>query len=153
MLTTTYSIRDVGAEELLDQAHDLLVLHREELTTDKDLMVLNPHREGYLALEQAGALIVLGAYAGDELIGYSANIIGPNLHYGNLLMCQNDVLFIHPEHRGTSIGIRLIRETEERARLVGCNLMLWHAKPHTALDAILPRLGCKVQDVIWSKVL
>jgi predicted GNAT superfamily acetyltransferase len=153
MLTHTYSIREVGALELLNEAHDLLVLHREELTTDKELMVLDPHREGYAALDNAGAMIILAAYAGEELIGYSANILGPNLHYASVMMCQNDVLFIHPEHRGTSIGIRLIQQTEDLARLKGCNLMLWHAKPRTALDAILPRLGCRVQDVIWSKAL
>lgn len=147
-------IRDMTAEELLDAGMVLFAQHREELTTDKALMVLNPCREIYLHIDSHGGMISLGAFTDDgALIGYSANTIGPNLHYADLLMYANDVLFVMPEHRGTSAGIRLIRETEARAKARGCQLMLWHAKPGTALDCLLPRMGCRVQDIIHSKVL
>jgi predicted GNAT superfamily acetyltransferase len=149
-----FTIRKMSAEQLLDEGMELFARHREELTTNKALMVLNPHRQAYLNADAAGAMIVLGAFDGaGELVGYSANLIAPNLHYADLLMCQNDVLFVVHKHRGTSIGVRLIRETEAQAALAGCRLMLWHAKPGTPLDRLLPRMGCKVQDIIHSKVL
>lgn len=154
MLTQAYQIREVDPLYLLNDGHDLFVEHREELTTNKDLMVLKPFAAGYQALAEAGALLVLAAYGpNDELIGYSANVIAPNMHYSDLIVCQNDVLFISKAHRGSTVGIRLIRETEIEAARRGCRMMLWHAKPDTALDSILPRLGCKVQDVIYSKVI
>ena len=140
--------------EFFAQAMPLLALHREELTTNKELMVLNPLRSAYEEIEARGGLLLLGAFDGaGALVGYSAGIIAPNLHYADVLMCQNDVLFVLPDHRGTSLGIRLIRETEAYAVALGCHLALWHAKPDTALNDIMPRMGCRVQDVMWSKVL
>jgi hypothetical protein len=32
-------------------------------------------------------------------------------------------------------------------------MMLWHAKPDTPFAALLPRVGCKLQDLIFSEVL
>lgn len=154
MPQSAYTIRNMSAGELLDAGMGLFARHREELTTNKELMALKPLRGFYVHADAAGAMIILGAYTADgELIGYSANLISPNPHYADVIQCQNDVLFIAPEHRGTSIGIRLIDATESCARERSCHLMLWHAKPGTALDRVLPRQGCRVQDIIYSKVL
>lgn len=138
------------AEQFFDQAVDLLVEHREELATDKALMVLKPDFEKYYAMDDFGALLVIGAYRGGELIGYSVNIISQNLHYADLRQCQNDVLFLTKDERKGSAGLRLIRKTQEMARLEGAKIMLWHAKPETNLDQLMPRMGGAVQDVIWK---
>jgi hypothetical protein len=31
--------------------------------------------------------------------------------------------------------------------------MLWHAKPRTTLDRMLPRMGYRTQDIVYSQVL
>jgi len=138
------------AEQFFDQAVDLLVEHREELATDKALMVLKPDFDKYYAMDDLGALLVIGAYRGGRLIGYSVNIISQNLHYADLRQCQNDVLFLTKSERRGSAGLRLIRKTQEMARLEGAKIMLWHAKPETNLDQLMPRMGGAVQDVIWK---
>jgi len=138
------------AEQFFDQAVDLLVEHREELATDKALMVLKPDFDKYYAMDDLGALLVIGAYRGGRLIGYSVNIISQNLHYADLRQCQNDVLFLTKDERRGSAGLRLIRKTQEMARLEGAKIMLWHAKPETNLDQLMPRMGGAVQDVIWK---
>ena len=46
--------------------------------------------------------------------------------------------------------MRLIKETERMAKERGVQLMLWHAKPNTALEKMMPRLGYGVQDIIFS---
>ncbi|WP_300379619.1 hypothetical protein [Henriciella sp.] len=144
---------EIGASDFLDMAMPLLAEHREELATDKALMVLKPDRERYEALDDLGMLLVIGAFRGEELVGYSANIISPNLHYSDLTMCQNDVLFVRKADRKGPLGLKLIRETEKRGKARGAQIMLWHAKPGTSLDKLMPRMGASVQDVIWKRNL
>lgn len=142
-----------GIASWIDRAGALLEAHRLELTTNPDLMVLKPRVETYEALEAAGKLLVLGLFEDDDLVGYSANLIDSNLHYGDLSVCQNDVLFVSQKHRRSRGGLLLIRTTEREARGRGARLMLWHAKPGTALDKLMPALGYRVQDIIHSKVI
>jgi LmbE family N-acetylglucosaminyl deacetylase len=149
------TIREIVASEHIDAAWGLLEMHREELATHKDEMVLKPRRDRYEALEAAGVMLSLGLFKDDELIGYSINIIDRNLHYADLTVCQNDLLYVHPDHRARH-GVRLILATESYAlNLADVNpmLMLWHAKQGTPFANLLPRLGYGVQDIILSKVL
>lgn len=148
--TRTVELRELGAAHFLDIAMPLLAEHREELATDKALMVLKPDVARYIALDEMGALLVIGAFINGRLVGYSVNIIHANLHYSDLVMCQNDVLFVSKAHRKGSLGLRLIRETQRRGKARGAMIMLWHAKPGTNLDKLMPRMGGAVQDVIWK---
>lgn len=136
----------------IDKAAPLLRAHWDEIALNKGVMVLEPNVEAYQALEDAGLLVGLFAYVGDELVGYAVSIFNPgHLHYRGLKSMLNDVLYVKPEHRNGRAGLGLIRETEKAAAEMGAKLVLWHAKPNTALEAILPRLGYGVQDVIFSK--
>jgi GNAT superfamily N-acetyltransferase len=145
-------IRPILATDYLDQMWPLLAAHREELTVYPEIMQLSPDVETYLRLEDAGKLLSLGVFDHDELIGYSVNVVTRNLHY-DLRVCQNDVLYLTPEHRLGPLGLRLIRDTERHAREAGAKLMLWHAKQGTSLDGLLPRLDYQVQEIMYSRVL
>ena len=127
--------------------------HYEEIARNKKVMVLKPNWPVYEKAEEQGTLFTFLAKKEGKCIGYSANIIGNHLHYADLLYCQNDLLFVSKEHRGTSLGLRLMKATEKHARLLGCKLMLWHAKEDTTLAHMLPRLKYGVQDIVFSKEL
>lgn len=131
----------------------LLEAHVAELATYPDLMRLSPDWDRYQALDEAGVLVLLWAWRGDELVGYACTIVTPHLHYSDLVVASNDVLYVLPEHRASRVGLALMRETMTRARDLGAQLMLWHAKQQTALDVLLQRRGLRVQDVIYSEVL
>jgi GNAT superfamily N-acetyltransferase len=155
--------REIIASEWIDRAWPLLEEHYAELATVPDIMLLKPDVERYQTLEAAGNLFAIGMFdthvdahvdAGVEtLVGYSVNIVCTNLHYGDLLMCQNDLLFVRKSHRRGMTGMRLITATERAAKDRGVKMMLWHAKPGTTLDRMLPRLGYGIQDIIYSQVL
>lgn len=147
------AIREIRATEWIEQAWRLLEAHREELTTNKGLMILKPDISTYEMLESKNALLSLGAFDGEEIVGYSVNIMAHNLHYSDLMMCQNDVLFVREDRRQGPTGLKLIYETERLAKDRGADLMLWHAKPDTNLNDILPRLAYRVQDVVYTRVL
>lgn len=147
------SIREIRATEWIEQAWRLLEAHREELTTNKGLMILKPDISTYEMLESKNALLSLGAFDGEEIVGYSVNIMAHNLHYSDVMMCQNDVLYVREDKRQGPTGLKLIYETERLAKDRGADLMLWHAKPDTNLNDILPRLAYRVQDVVYTRVL
>lgn len=147
------SIRHSSVDEMLQLAPVLFREHWEEIARNKQVMVLEPHEPAYRALEDAGNLLILAAFKGEELIGYSVNFVLTHPHYAALTVCQNDLLFIDPKHRQGGAGIRLMRRTEQEGKVRGAQLMLWHAKESTPLADMLPRMGYGVQDIIFSKEL
>jgi GNAT superfamily N-acetyltransferase len=146
-------ILETTIADKIEHVPGLLEAHWHESARNKHLMVLKPDVARYQALEAAGALLSLVAYVDETIVGYSVNIVSPHLHYADLLCAHNDVLFVAGEYRTTPLGLKLIRETERAARARGAHLMLWHAKQDTALSNILPRMGCKVQEIIYTKEL
>lgn len=136
----------------IDRMTELLVAHWDEVAKNKQVMVLKPERERYAHLDANGGLVCLWAVDADgEFVGYSVNFIGPHIHYADLVVCNNDVLFLREDLRPSTVGLRLIRETERAAKARGARLMLWHAKDQTSLAKIMPRMGYGVQDIIYSK--
>tara|TARA_R110000803_G_scaffold154638_5_gene219438 strand:+ start:812 stop:1261 length:450 start_codon:yes stop_codon:yes gene_type:complete len=144
-------IRLSDVAEMLEHSEQLFQEHYDEIALNKTLMVLKPDTEKYYSMEERNGLLVLSAWEGEELIGYSVNFLINHLHYADLNLCSNDLLFVKKEYRSSKTGLKLMRETEKRAKELGATLMLWHAKPDTALNALMPRLGYKVQDIIYSK--
>ena len=137
----------------LPELWDLFVEHREELTTNKALMCLAPDVERYRRLQEMGLLHSLIATRGEEIVGYSINVIDTSLHYKDVTFFTNDVLFLSEGNREGFAGIKLIRATESLARREGADMVMWHAKSGTNLAKILHRWGYAVQDIIYSKEL
>lgn len=131
----------------------LMQSHRDELATHKHLMKLSPDKTKYTALEATGMLLSLLAYEGDELVGYSVGLLANHIHYSDLHYYHNDTLFVVKEHRHSRLGSMLIRETEKQASERGAKIIMWHAKPDTALCRVLEHKEYSVQDIIYSKEL
>lgn len=147
------SIRPIKVMEWIDKVGPLIEEHYLELALDKRLMVLKPNTKVYEGLELENRVIALGAFVGDEMVGYSVNVLVQHLHYADLLVAQNDIVFIASAHRHGRLGIALIQRTEIAAKERGAKLMLWHAKQRTALEQLLPRMGYGVFETILSKEL
>lgn len=145
-------IVDMPMTGRIDEMWSLLAAHWDEVAKNKQVMVLKPDRAKYEQLEAAGGLLCLAAIEPDgQIVGYSVSFIGPHIHYADLIVANNDVLFLREDLRPSSIGLRLLKETERAAKARGARLMLWHAKEQTALAKIMPRMGYGVQDIIFSK--
>jgi hypothetical protein len=127
--------------------------HYAEIATHKGLMAYAPDLARYAKLQALGGLLGLAMYEGDQIIGYSVNILTTHLHYQELRTCQNDLLYLRASERQGARGLRLIRATKQAAAKAGAQLMLWHAKEGTPMHRLLVHLGCTVQDIILSEVL
>jgi predicted GNAT superfamily acetyltransferase len=150
----SYTFREIGIADMQLLADDLLTEHWQEVAKNKDLMVLAPDWSKYYDMEYAGKILVVGAFSGSVLVGYSVNITDTHLHYVGLYVCCNDIIYITPSLRTSPLGLRLMQETRVRAKRCGAKLMLWHAKEDSSLDKILRRRkAAKVQDIVFSEEL
>lgn len=145
-------IREGSVFEALSSS-DILEEHWNELVKRKHLLKVNPHNEVYKCLEDNGQLFTLIAECDNKMVGYSVNTLTPHLHYMDVMVCANDLLFVLKEYRNSPLGIKLIKETEKLARERGAQVMTWHAKPNTPLDKILPRLSNNLHEHIYTKEL
>ena len=140
--------------EIVNEVQGLLQLHYDELTLNKDFVKLKPMWERYAALERAGAFVVYTARDKKELVGYSAFFINQHLHYGDLTVAANDVLFLHPKHRNGRNGIRLIQFCEqELSKQLDAFKITWHAKMQTDLGSVLVRMGYATEEAMFAKLL
>lgn len=137
--------------DLIEATAQLQEDHWEEIAKNKHLMVLKPDEAKYRQLEEAGMIAAVFMYDGTRIVGYSVNFLFINLHYSDLLVGQNDLLYVAPEYRKGRAGIRLIQETERYCSERGARMMLWHAKEDSQMARLVPALGYGVQDIIFSK--
>ncbi|MET3122619.1 putative GNAT superfamily acetyltransferase [Oxalobacteraceae bacterium GrIS 2.11] len=127
--------------------------HYEEIALNKRVMVYAPDIEKYKSMEEHGALLSLGAFDGKKIVGYSVNFIYNHPHYKDMLVAHNDMIFVAKDNRLGTLGLKLIKATTAACRERGAHMMMWHAKPNTRLAELFPKLGCGVQDLIFSEVL
>lgn len=156
MLSTVMESLNIERKLLMpvwDFLPGLLDEHWQESAKNKHIMKLAPDKAKYAKMEAEGLLVSLFAMSGEIIVGYSINIVCPSLHYSELIMAHNDVIYVHPVYRPSSLGLRLIKATEHECSKAGAKLMLMHAKENTPLHKILPRRGYGVQDIILSKEL
>lgn len=145
--------REPFTRELFEEAFPLLSLHWREIAHYDDI-ALNPDVERYLGLEQADVLRVFTARAGGALVGYACFFVSCNGHYSDSLQALQDILYVDPGWRCSTIGLRLIRACDEALRVEGVQLVLQHVKEaHPALAVILERMGYERIDVIYGRRL
>lgn len=139
--------------EVVNEVDDLLKLHYDELTRNKDRVKLAPIWDDYAALERMGRFHIFTARDGSRLAGYSAFFVNQHLHYAELKTAMNDVLFLHPDQRQGATGIRLIKFCEVELQKLGAQKVCWHAKLDTPLIPILHRLQYQTEELSLAKFL
>jgi len=137
---------------VMDEAEYLLKMHYQELTLNKEHVMLAPDWERYADLEKQGNLIIFTARDEGRLVGYSAFFINSHIHYKNNLFAINDVLFLHPDYRNNSCGARLIKYSDQELSKLGKVKILWHVKVSRDFRPILHRLGYVDEEIICGKM-
>jgi predicted GNAT superfamily acetyltransferase len=150
-VSNAFIVREIGISDLFGAVRELAQKHRDELATEKDIMVLDPDMVKYQMLEDQGILLSLVCYNQANVVGYSVGFVGQHLHYRGMTFYQNDVLFVDQAVRKLGAGGELIRKTEELAAGRGAKFITWHAKKDTALCSVMDVMGYRVQDVVYSK--
>lgn len=144
-------------EPVLDCKDEMIALlddHYNELTLNKDKVKLNPNWPEYDRREKANKFTLLTAR--DEsgiLIGYSAWFIDYHIHYADLKVAMNDVIYLKKEYRVGMTGIKLIKYSEERMKELGVHKIAWHIKHSNDFRPILHRMGYADEDMLVGKLI
>lgn len=94
--------------ELANELISLATLHNTEVGMFPDkVFSINP--EQYVALYTAGLVKTFVARQGGIAIGYIIYIVMAHPHFVDTILAKEDGLFVHPAHRTSSIGTRLIK--------------------------------------------
>lgn len=147
---------DLKTESLFDilpEMKELIELHYQEIALYKDKVKLNPDWETYKKLEEQNQFFLFTARIDGELVGYSAFFLKPHIHYKDLLVASNDVLFLKKEHRAGRIGLKLIKYSEQRIKELGANKITWHIKVTNDFRPMFHRMNYIDEDVIIGKIL
>lgn len=150
----SFEIREFTGVVGVIQANGALAhAHHDELSASFHGHEFDPDLDRYQRLEDLGVLVCLGAYDGDELVGYSFNVLSTHSHYRTVLCAHNDLLYLKLQHRTGHNGLALMRATRDALKARGVSHVLWYAKPDTALDKLLRTTKCHVHEIMFSEAL
>lgn len=109
-------------------------------------------REGYGALEACGLMSVAGAYVGGELAGFCTVLVSVIPHYGATAATTESV-FVGKAHRGTGVGLQLVREAERIARDRGAVALFASAPVGGSMERLMPALGYRPTSTVFFRSL
>jgi GNAT superfamily N-acetyltransferase len=140
-------------EALYEEALPLARLQWEEIANYRELIPLSPRKDVYLASAKAGHLLFLTARFDGVLIGYAIFFIVYTAHYGKSLFAVNDIIYVLPEYRKGSVGVRLVKESERETKKRGAMLIRFHCKLTNDFASLLDRLGYNTDEISKGKLL
>lgn len=139
--------------DTLDELEPLVAAHYEEIAMYQDSIKLSPDWETYIKMEDIGIVHMNTVRDDGRLIGYYISLIKHNLHYKEDLYSACDVVFLYPEYRKGSTGIKLFREVESDMRALGVSIMTMHVKTDNDFSPLMKRLGWDLAEKLFTKCI
>ncbi len=137
-----------SSNDFYDELGPLLKLHHAEISQYPE-MKLQPNFTVYTQLSRQGFLKFFTVRDDSHaLVGYSIFFIIPCMHLLDLKATQ-DVLFIHPDHRGR--GHHFMRYCEEQLKAAGVNRIFIAYNQKLDLSPILRRHGYEICETTYCK--
>lgn len=136
--------------DVIGEIKPLLEAHYREIAHYPDIP-LQPNYERYTLAESSEALRIFTARVDGTLVGYAIYFVGFALHYAGSLQAHQDILFVHPDYRRSTVGMRLIRHADEALAKEGVQVIYQHSKAAHSIGPILERQGYELVDEIYAK--
>lgn len=143
-------IRDI---QVKDYGPDMAALTLRNWSETGCDFPFDPDMARYQALIDAGVMVALGAFNGDQIVGYSTFFVSPHTFNPAVVCALTEALFVAPEYRKSSAAFKLIAATEKAAQARGCHVMYWHTAAGTRLPETLARRGYRQADIVMEKEL
>lgn len=139
------------ADDVFEEIKPLIKIHWREIAHYQDID-LDPDWDFYSKAEAANCLRVFTARKEGKLIGYALYFLKSNAHYKGSLQASQDILFVHPEHRG-KLGMKLIKWCDAQLQAEGVQVVYHHVKTAHNFGPLLERMGYQAVDIIFAKRL
>lgn len=143
--------REKACEQLFEELAPLFVLHHDEVEHFKVAPIaVNVRR--YIELEEQNSLRIFTArLETGELVGYSFIFVTQPLHYQGSTQAAQDLLFIHPAHRGQKGA--LVAWGEAALAKEGVEVAYVSIKARHNVAPMLERMGYELVDLVYGKRL
>lgn len=106
----------------------------------------------YHRIEDAGSLVVAGAFDGDKLVGFVFVMLAELPHY-SALTATTESLFIASDYRVGMTGVRLINEAENIGRERGAVGLLVSSPYGSRLSDLLRAVGMRENNRVFFRSL
>lgn len=143
-------VRQGSLADNIDHMDALFTANWQETGFDFPLRL---DKERYKQFEALGILVIVGAFDGDRVVGYSLASVLPHPFNPDVVFCNSDVLFLSKEYRNTSAGARLMAETKREAKRRGANKVFWHARGNTEFASVLRKRNLHLADEVFMEDL
>ncbi len=131
-IAVEYAVEHLS-EMLWAELLPLLEANHDEVSYYQDFAV-DPARDLYQAIDEHGGMRIFTARTHGALVGYMSVFVNPSLHHRSVRMAALDVVYVDPGHRGTRVGIDLIRFCHDALRAEGVSVIFQHVKKRADLN-------------------
>ena len=140
--------------EIIGEMQEMIHAHFNETGYDNDSLKLDPDYDLYFKIEDANCLVCTAARNSDGLlIGYSIELIQPSLHHKGYVNAINDVLYVHPNYRGTHVPEEIIAFVGEYLKEMGVYLHQLTMTKHKNFGKLAAKCGYDPFETNWIKTL
>ncbi|QQV54340.1 GNAT family N-acetyltransferase [Ralstonia syzygii subsp. celebesensis] len=108
--------------------------------------------EIYRALEAGGVLHVLGAFRGDDLVGFAFVLVSVLPHFGQVVG-TTESYFVTRDARKGGAGLALLRAAEKLSRERGAKAFMVSAPAESRLTCVMPGAGYRETNRVFFKAL
>lgn len=148
-----YTIQAERFSDVLDDLHELHVLHWAETEKHRAGLPMRPDYLAAMAQERAGRMLqfTVRHLSTGELVGNLRMYLAQSLHT-QTAFAKEDVLYLKPEHRGGFTVMALIRFAESALRSIGIPEIRIHSKLVNNADVLMRRMKYQPVALEFVKV-
>lgn len=144
----------IQEEDYLDCENELVQLGKYNY---KEIKIFpyeyNPDLELLRLVHSVGMLFLLTLRDADNnLKGYSLNTLVNSMLSTGVKQSVCNMLYVSPDSRGRQ-SLKLMKRTEETAKLYGASMHIWGVSPLNDFSPILKRTGYKEVETMYYKCL
>jgi|ERR1051325_10807625 GNAT superfamily N-acetyltransferase len=142
-----------NVERLADVLHEikpLVILHWNDVS-DGSEGEPDPAWDTMIALEGQGIFKLFTTRDDGKLVGYTAFIIAPHMHYRKMSVAHDDAFFLHRDYRKGGTGFKMFKFAEEYLKAMGVNRIVCHEKLKAPLEKFFNYLGFRAVERNWFK--
>ena len=128
----------------------LLDEHHKEVAMYQDKIDLAVDWEKYAAMADIDTIRIYTWREEDELVGYNVFFLSPHPHYVDHEFAVNDILYVHPDHRGVNVAT-FLNHCEEQLVSEGASVVTYHMKEQKPFHELMQWLEYDHAEHVYTK--
>lgn len=117
-----------------------------------ELGPVNPQFPIYKVMEANGSVRMIGAFRGDQIVGFIALLVSVLPHFG-VVVGTTESFFVASHDRKSGAGLRLLRAAEDMAREMGAVGFFVSTPVGSRLERVMPGIGYRETNRVFFRSL